>query len=489
MNTIIHGLINRLRRTSFWSDERGSALIYVTVISAALFGFVALAIDFSTSYTTHTQARAAAEAAALAAASQLDGNSDSITRATNAAQATPLVSNNQNFAQGGAQITIASLRFLDGLPAGNPGFPEDPSVLDSFVTADPFEARFVEVTTQQLTKNNLFLTAVGGPATADHTGRAVAGFTQVLCRIAPLAVCNPAENNTIGAPFDIAQWKGHQVLVKAQGPTSSWTPGDFGLVDIDGVQSVPEIRDALASSEPEVCVSALIDVKPGQTEGARNALNTRFDMYENPGFGGASARTNPKYRPARNVTKGLVRSGGVCSSPELPQAGARAMAMPRDSNISVSQRFGNGTWDCLTYWNTMHPGTTAPAGCTNASTPATMTRFQLYRHEIDTAGMLEDHTGATPPGENQAPMCHADSATTTDTPDRRLIFFAVINCLEHGPISGNSAGPIPVEAFVKAFMTEPTGSPPDIDTYLEVVDVVRPGADDGVLHDIVQIYR
>lgn len=463
-------------------------MIYVSVIAAALFGFVALAVDFSTSYTTHTQARAAAEASALAAASQLDGNSDSITRATNAAQTTPLVSNDQNFAQGAAQVSVASLRFLTGLPTGNPGFPEDPSVLDSYVTADPFEARFVEVTTQQLTKNNFFVTAVGGSATAAHTGRAVAGFTQVLCKIAPLAVCNPAEANTIGAPFDIAQWKGHQVLVKAQGPTSAWTPGDFGLVDVDGTQSVPEIRDALASSEPEVCISAVIDVKPGQTEGARNAFNTRFDMYENPGFGGAAARANPKYRPARNVTKGLVRTGGVCSSPELPQAGARSMAMPRDANISVTQRFGNGTWDCLTYWNTMHPGVGAPAGCTTASTPATMSRFQLYRHEIDSAN-LENHTGAAPPGEDQEPMCHADSATTTDTPDRRVIFFAVINCIEHGPISGNSAGPIPVEAFVKAFMTEPTGAPPNIDTYLEIVDVTRPGADDGVLHDIVQLYR
>jgi hypothetical protein len=115
-----------------------------------------------------------------------------------------------------------------------------------------------------------------------------------------------------------------------------------------------------------------------------------------------------------------------------------------------------------------------------------MTRFQLYRHEIDNPP-LPDHSGATPVGELSAPLC--STVTPNDSPDRRMLVFAVINCVEHGPISGNSAGPIPVEAFVKAFMTEPTGNPPNVDTYLEIVDVLRPGADDGILHDIVQLYR
>ena len=67
--------------------------------------------------------------------------------------------------------------------------------------------------------------------------------------------------------------------------------------------------------------------------------------------------------------------------------------------------------------------------------------------------------------------------------------FAVINCVEHGPINGNSSGPIPVEAFVKSFLTEPVAVGPNFDTYLEVIDTLRPGADDGILHDQVQLYR
>jgi hypothetical protein len=115
-----------------------------------------------------------------------------------------------------------------------------------------------------------------------------------------------------------------------------------------------------------------------------------------------------------------------------------------------------------------------------------MTRYELYRHEIDMS-LIPDHRSGTPTGEYGGPLC--SSVPASDNPDRRMLVFAVINCLEHGPISGNSAGPVPVEAFVKAFMTEPTGDPPNVDTYLEIVDVLRPGADDGILHDIVQLYR
>jgi hypothetical protein len=77
----------------------------------------------------------------------------------------------------------------------------------------------------------------------------------------------------------------------------------------------------------------------------------------------------------------------------------------------------------------------------------------------------------------------------SDTPDRRILYFAVINCIELGPLRGNSVGDIPVEAFVEAFLTEPVDDPsegPEI--VLEVKDIVRPGVG-GVLHDIVQLYR
>ena len=471
---------------ALWRDQQGVVLVYVSVMLGVLVGFAALAIDLSRIETTHTQARSAAEAAALAAASQLDGASDAITRATNAAQTTPLVQNQQNLAQNPGNIAISRLRFLNGLPAGTPSLPDNPSVLDPYVTTDPTRARFVEVTTQTLTQNNMFAQAISGGTTARANATAVAGFTQVVCQTTPLAICNPAEANAVGAPFDISQWKGRQIVAKQSsssgGGSAAWTPGDFGLVDAATGQGTPNIANLLASTQPNVCISAVVDVKPGQvTMPVRNALNVRFDMYENPLNLPGNPRNEEQYRPARNVTKGLIRTGGNCST---PVASPQAMALPRDTNISTS-RFGNGIWDCPTYWDFNHPGIIRPSGCTN---PPTVTRYEIYRDEID-RGLIPNNAAAG--GENGNPVC--SSVTPSDTPDRRVIVLAVINCREQealgNPIQGNSANNIPVKAFVKAFMTEPTGAAPTFDTYLEIVDVVKPGADDGILHDIVQLYR
>jgi hypothetical protein len=503
-----------------WQDQRGSALIYVTILMGVLVGFAALSIDVGRITTTHTQARSAADAAALAAASQLDGTSDAITRATNAAMTTPLVQNDQKLAQNPGTVTISGLRFLSGLPSGTPSLPENPSLLDPYVTTDPLEARFVEATTQVLTQNNMFAQAIGGGQTTATRARAVAGFTQVLCRRTPLAICNPTENpasapGTPAPPFNIDDWRGRQILIKGSGPSSGWLPGDFALVDVEGLQSTPAIWEALAESEPDLCITARIDLKPGQVQGARTALNTRFDMYQNPQ--GGNKRGNSRFRPARSVAKGMVLSNPAdnCSFVEAASVGKqdRSRAFSRDIDAvdfngnangtgpSNTHRFGTGVWDCAGYWNAMHPSLTAPGWCTSSTdgTVAGQSRYDMYRAEIDGTGPFAGQTipnrlGDSPWGENADPTagsCYTGgNGTLNDTPDRRILYFAVINCIEQGLGGGNSNGNIPVEAFVEGFLTEPVDDPSDgPEILLEIKDIVRPGGEDGVLHDIVQLYR
>ena len=100
----------------------------------------------------------------------------------------------------------------------------------------------------------------------------------------------------------------------------------------------------------------------------------------------------------------------------------------------------------------------------------------------------------TPVGENgnsKLGTCFGGSTSAiNDTPDRRVVYFAVVNCIELGPLHGNSAGDLPVEAFVRGFLTEPVADASDgPEIYLEIEDIARPGGEDGVLHDIVQLYR
>lgn len=480
-------------------DERGSVIIYVSMIIAVLIGLVGLAIDFSRFYNSHSEAQSAADAAALAAASQLDGSSTAIARATNAAMTTPLISNYQTFATGadaGGTVAIGAIRFLTDLPAND----ADP-IPAGLVTVDPLAARFVEVTTEALTHNNLFAMAVGIAESDTFSASAVAGMTSVICDITPLMICNPAEADPpdgqgIGAGFDPAIWEGRLIVAKQSGPDSAWGPGVFGLLDVpDGAQGAKAVAEMLASAvPPSQCYTTKVDIQPGTVASVRTAFNTRFDIYENPYFGGNSS-SDPLFRPGPNVTKGRVMTGppgAECTSADEPGLPVAA-ALGRDTNITDSPdpRFGNGQWDCAEYWGVNHPAVLAPVGC---DTPLvnTLSRFDIYTYENANA-LIPDNTLEAPQGENGNPQCYSgDPALISDSPHRRVLYLAVINCREQ-EINGNEDD-VPTVAFLKAFLTEPVGSETspgatDSDVYMEVVDVVRPGADAGVLHDLVQLYR
>jgi len=242
--------IQELRRLK--NDTRGASLIYVTVSMALLFAFTGMAVDISRLTTTHTQARAAAEAAALAAARQLDGSPDSITRA-NAAAAT-FVARDQRFGEQESAGNIAiTMRYLTDLPAD-----DEAPIAGSMYTTDPTEALYAEATTEVINHSNFFLPTIGIADSTDITGVAVAGQTSAICRVTPLAICNPGEElNGSGASFNFDEWLGRQILVRKGGANSSWAPGNFGLLDSTNGQGTPNLADQLAGIDgANVCFSS-----------------------------------------------------------------------------------------------------------------------------------------------------------------------------------------------------------------------------------------
>lgn len=486
--------------TRFRKDRNGAVLVYVTLILFVLFGFVALAIDFGRIFTTSSQAKAASDAAALAAASQLNGASTAITRATNAAMNTPLVANRQAFAQTAATngtIVISNIRFLKDLPA------DDASpITAAYVTTDPREARFAEVTTETITHTNMFgvvlaaLNPSGNYTTHTLTETSVAGFTRTVCRVTPMMICNPNEINGAGAPFDTINWVGRQVVAKDHKGGGAWAPGNWGFLDspVFGNGASALAQNLATASPPNACYDADVDLRPGAVTSVRTAFNVRFDVYESPHFGG-SAKNNPDYRPARNVTKGKLRQGGAsCGSLVDATPASAAMGLPRDttftqppSNTGADEpRFGNGQWDCATYWNTNHVSA-PPAGCTGPTTN-TWTRYGIYRHEIDTNQIPSP--GGSGSIEDGNPQCYGGSTVPNDLPDRRVLYLAVVNCVDQG-INGNESN-VPTVSYIKTFLTEPVSDPASStgsDVFLEIVDVITPGNSQGVLHDVVQLYR
>lgn len=457
-------------------DERGATAIYVALGMGVMFGAGGLAIDLSRAMSLETELQQAADAAALAGAVELDGQDEAMTRAQTAAMGV-FGPNRQTFATDdkGAEVTVTSVDFLTSL---------DPDV----TAINNSEARFIQVHVAPRDSAPLLMPVLTGNSDALQIGaRATAGLNRVACKIPPLMICNPFEPSPAPGsetPFD--SFPGQQILIKSHtgGNGGQWAPGTFGLLDTpDGSQSAQQLAIWLAKGTSPSCYSTKLSIRPGQADAVRTALNTRFDMYDNPFFGGASDAKNPEYRPAVNVTKGRLPNGGNACKTHVPGAGEVAQGLPKDSCIKAGTcRFGQGDWDRAGYWSINHGGT-APAGLD--------TRYQTYRWEIDNNSLPDpDPVSGTTQEKGSAKLsppdrCYAGPTAPNDSPDRRVLYFAVVNCGLHD-IKGNSDDITPV-AYVKAFLTEPVSDSSDI--YLETIEVAKPEANSSVMHDVIQLYR
>jgi len=526
--------------TRFAGGESGAVAVYVAILMAVLVGFVGLAVDLGRLYTTHSQAQAAADAAAMAAATQLDGKPGAIQRATTAAMTTPLVTNEQDFAQGDGTVKIVRLRFLRSLPASD----LDP-ITNTNVTTKDSEAGYVEATTETLTQLNAFLAAVGAP-TADTVASAVAGNNRLTCDIPPLMICNPWEGSTKTVDELNNELRGVTLLAKTvEGGVSSWDSGVMGLLDPPPTctqenngsctewdtstnNGTKQVALSLARVPQDFCYPNVpLSVRTGQANAMRSAVNTWFDIYGNPYFGGNKARTDPAFRPARNVTKGyttqwvttdiLDADGNVigtstsCESTPVDDPTV-ALGLPPDScfgtgtnNLDFSNpvpcatgvgpvgseaRIGDGNWNLGAYWGTNHPGVPIPGPADlPVDSYGVPTRYDVYRYEIDHNLIPNRDNPATPnvvEGENGNPICYGGSVAPNDDPDRRLLSVAVINCQQWG-ISGNSVPDVDAEFFADMFVLRPIRGSGDYNIWLEFVDFKESG--DAGVHDIVQLYR
>lgn len=449
----------------FWKDESGAALIYVTVIVFALVGLSALALDAGRLFTLRQQVQKAADAAALAGAWQLDGTQAGSTRATAAAGA--VVANAQQFGATAGNVSIASTDFWASVPAS------DDAPLTAAATAGANNYNFIQVTTTAVTMNNLLMQAFGGGASQNITARAVARKGEAICQVTPLFVCLPG-----GASFNPANYIGSHVLMRAGGGGGSWTGGNWGLLDTPGgSQSTNALASMIAGSNglPQ-CIGTSVDTKPGNVASVATAFNVRLDMYENPQSSGF--RTQPGYAPAENVGKGRAPNAN-CNNWNTT---ARDTKMPVDPAVTNANRFGaaRAPWNCTTYWSTAHPtgfpgAGAAPTGCTTTST---LTRWEVYRHEILGAANkanVPNTTGASPAGDNGNPTCYTGgpipptpTAQSQLVNDRRIFSIAGVDCSTLG--NGNQSN-VPVLMYLSMFIIQPTvttgGNQGDV--YMEIV--------------------
>lgn len=473
--------------------------MWAAVGAPILMGMAALSVDAARIYNLDHELQAAADALARAGAAELDQRADAMSRADRAINT--LVKNYQKFdSKGLGEIQAQSVRFLTALPGT-----DYETIPESLVTTDPRRAHFLEVSVVPHNVDLVFPKNVVKTVTSVQlTARSTAGSQQGVCGVAPIFICNPYEGDTttIYEAMESVDFQRKQLLFKTPSKTSTpYGPGNFGFLDPFGGQGGAQaITDAIAVDIPPVCVYETegVDLRTGNIASLSKGFNVRFDMYEG-NF--KKVKSNPSYAPAENVVKGY--SGKSCKA--QPDSGA--MGLPKDSchlNNSCTQlggRMGDGDWDFLTYMRVNHNEPTSVTikditytfdYANNIVTPGTPpSRYNVYRWEIDSnriPGRLAYGKNTSTPEEG-SPTCHTRGASVADV-DRRIMYAAVLNCgylEENYGMNGSRTG-LPLETFVKVFVTEPMGKSQDNQIWGEITGPVILGQD-SVAREKVSLAR
>ena len=488
---LAHGLT---RIAGLARDRRGAVAVWAALVAPPLVGLCALSVDVARIYSLEAELQTAADSLARAGAVELDGNPDSITRAT--AAIANLVDNNQSQADRGvAEVKVKGLRFLSSLPAS-----DDAEITSGYTTTDPGAARFVEVSVTPEAVTTFFPPKISkGLATVSLDAKAVGGRVKRMCGAAPLFICNPFEGSgqSLEAALKDPSVRGRLVAFKSKGSGSTYFPGNFGYLEPPGGHGANQLRDMFGQVTPEACYdSAGVILRTGAVNSASQGLNVRFDLYEGSFKG---SKNDPRYAPAVNVTKGYT--GNNCN--QAPSTSALGLGRDRcfatGTCPHMNGRMGDGDWDVVNYMRVNHgsPASLAIGGTTytfnytaGTVTPSRPpTRYEVYRWEIDNA-RIPGSTGyaASTTPENGKPQCYS-GGVPTDSPDRRLFPVAVIDCqamdAAYG-ISGGSSPPLPARGFVKVFLTEPMDGEDTI--WGEIVGMVEWGRDLGA-RDQVDVRR
>src|SRR5688572_13117067 len=165
-------------------SERGSVTIMTACLMVGLVLVVGLSIDVSRIYMLRAGLQNAADAAALAAARELNSGSDGLNDAVTQAQAA--IGNEYGLSRTGADTQTAVITTVEVAASLNGPWYADAAAATPFATT----IRFVRVTTEPATITMLFAAKVLG-STSSIQASAVAGMTpglNTICDYVPLAV-------------------------------------------------------------------------------------------------------------------------------------------------------------------------------------------------------------------------------------------------------------------------------------------------------------
>ena len=473
-----------------WRNERGAVSPTVALSLVGLIASGGLAFDYAQLAALDTELQQAADQAALAAATQLDGATGACSRA--AAAASSLLVNQTRFANDGssAAITVTSESTCDGSGAVQfyQSYDEVTDIPGSPATSDA-NAKVVIIQVGARRARYALTPIVGVFQSPNISAQAVASLSSAICKIPPLMFCAP------NADFPQASDLGKGILLEPGGG-GAWTAGNYGYLDFGNGASGVKIN---LGKNNEVAVCSDHDegtpTEPGNQASVTKFLNTRFDLYE-PSVTACNSSTGD-FCPAEDVMKDLSRTEVVkidagSTPPANPGCGdptatvsdfaydGTAVAFTRDSNQASCltsdnscPKFGNKDWDEAAYVAANHPSTTASAIATAmGKTVATLMRYDVYQWEkSDKPNRLPSKllNPSDPPDIKQKgnsgnytytftnrcsypqPKNGTAVVAGTNQKDRRLLTVAVVDCT-----GANGKFDAKVLRFADLFLVQPS---------------------------------
>lgn len=490
------------------SEDGAVAPVYVLSLTALII-LAGVGYDYAQLATLDTELQGAADQAALAGATQLDGKVGAMAAAEAAAQ--NLVRNNTVFANdaatnSGIVIDDTKFEFYATKAAAEAGTPT--------VNTDA-AAKFIKV--QVVSRRAHYtLTPILGIVqglSPSVTAMATAGMGSSLCRVPPVFTCNP---NPDPAVFNIDSLIGKGLLLKTG---SGYAPGNFGFLVSNAGNGANALSQVMGYDVPPGdCVSLESpETEPGNKVSIVNEFNTRFDIYDQgDSIGCLKDGLCP---PSDNTRKDLVQSGTLttasnlnkkacgigknsweetpgayrptsdapCSTQACAANGNQypdAMGYPRDRNHAwpnpniENERFGSGIWDKDAFCRVNYPSDlTARATCMGFTT-----RYEVYKWERSTPNYRNfNSSGAYT--DFKSPMCLPGRAPSPTNPDRRVLPVAIVNC----SLLGGGRQTIHPIGWMDVFLVEPsvdrkkggTSYTGKDDIYVEVIGKTTQGAADS----------
>ncbi len=316
------------------SNERGSVTIMTAILLFGLVLVLGLVIDVSRFYMVRASLQNAADAAALAAARELNSGTTGLAAAVVEAHA---IVNQYGFNRSGLTAPQASITLVEfAASLGGPwyvGAGGVPAGTENTI-------KFVRVTTQSANVNVIFAARALGSTHAEQR-TAVAGMSVGLnriCNFFPIALALTADHQTALTNGTLVQLTG-LYTDNITGSAAQVDDMHYAVIQIPQINGTGNVETIdLAAGIPNLCASigeskTLDSSQSANSNNGRDAIargaNTRFDVFTN----GPGQLDPVTYPPDLNIATGLTAAQYLSGSPSTSpshtgQGDRRILLMP-----------------------------------------------------------------------------------------------------------------------------------------------------------------